>query len=102
MHMLMYVLAVIIAVLLGAFGIAGAATGWVPPWTRGEVLRPRLLGWATLLAAVGFGLFMFLGPLGDSYGPLPWMGWAAFMAGLFLQSRARRPSIIPFGNWRRS
>ncbi|MGX1544378.1 hypothetical protein [Streptomyces adustus] len=101
MDIAIYIVAVIVAVLLGASGIAGAATGWVPPWARGEILRPRLLGWATLLAGVGFSLFVFLGPLAGSYGPLPWTGWAAFMIGLFLQSRARRPSIIPFGNWRR-
>ncbi|MGW2820563.1 hypothetical protein ACWC24_06095 [Streptomyces sp. NPDC001443] len=101
MNTAIYIVAVIVAVLMGAAGIAGAATGWVSPWGSG-ILRPRLMGWATLLAAVGFSLFIFLGPLGGSHGPLPWIGWAAFMIGLFLQSRARRPDIIPFGNWRRS
>ncbi|OIJ64892.1 hypothetical protein WN71_026725 [Streptomyces mangrovisoli] len=94
--MLITVVAVIVAVVMAGVGAAGAATGWVPSWTGRPVLRPRLLGWATLLSAAGFSLFIFLGPLAHSYGPLPWIGWAAFMTGLVLQSYARRPGLLPF------
>ncbi|MEU1475604.1 hypothetical protein ACFYZ8_12670 [Streptomyces sp. NPDC001668] len=90
------VLVVVAAVVVGALSVLGAvqlATGWVPPWLRNSVLRPRLSGCGTLLHAVGLGVFLFLGPLGspptqDVYVPL--LGLAlSFVGGSVLQRLAQ-------------
>ncbi|MEU7058487.1 hypothetical protein [Streptomyces sp. NPDC046197] len=91
MHMFMVVTAAVLATLLALAGIANIAYGWVPPWARSRVLRPRLWGYGALLGAAGFALYMFLGPLARAFGPLPLLGWVAFMAGLALQWMSQRP-----------
>ncbi|MEU4926566.1 hypothetical protein AB0G54_08680 [Streptomyces yokosukanensis] len=67
-------------------------TEWVPPFARRRVLRPRLWGYGTLVSAVGFALFMFLGPLADAgLDVLPATGWCLWMAGMAVQYLGRRP-----------
>ncbi|MER6380155.1 hypothetical protein ACWDBD_27865 [Streptomyces sp. NPDC001118] len=98
MDMFLAPAAAVVYGLLGAAGIAGITTGWVVPWSRARVLRPRLWGYGCLLAASGGPVFLYLGPLGslgplapEQYGFLPWLGWLGFMAGLGLQMLAQRP-----------
>ncbi|MFC4608189.1 hypothetical protein ACFO9E_10200 [Streptomyces maoxianensis] len=40
-----------VAMLAAAEGIAAVRTGWVLPWQRSRVFRPRLWGYASLLIA---------------------------------------------------
>ncbi|WP_158692690.1 hypothetical protein [Streptomyces roseochromogenus] len=91
MHMFLAVAAAVVYGLLAVSGIASITTGWVVPWLRTRVLRPRLWGYGSLLAAVGGAVFLYLGPLAERYGSLPWLGWLGFMAGLGLQMLAQRP-----------
>ncbi|MHC3473467.1 hypothetical protein ACYF6T_32895 [Streptomyces sp. 7R007] len=79
-------------IVLAAGGVAAVVRDWTPPWGR-TVVRPRLWGYGSLLGAVGMTLFAFLGPLHTprpAFGILPVLGWVAFMAGLFVQSRGLR------------
>ncbi|MFE5591836.1 hypothetical protein [Streptomyces sp. NPDC056549] len=41
----------VLAALLLAGGVASLRTGWVMPWQRGWVFRPRLFGWAQVALA---------------------------------------------------
>ncbi|SFF46913.1 hypothetical protein [Streptomyces mirabilis] len=75
-------------------GIAGIATGWVAPWMRIRVLRPKLWGYGVVVGAVGMSLYMFIGPLRGpdlSMAPFAMTGMAMFFAGLWLQTLSRRP-----------
>lgn len=75
-------------------GIGGIATGWVPPWLRPRVVRPKLWGYGSLVGAVGMSLYMFLGPLRGpdlSMAPFAMTGMALFITGLVLQMASRRP-----------
>ncbi|MEU5093219.1 hypothetical protein [Streptomyces sp. NPDC020996] len=79
---------------LAAIGVAGVVRGWTPPWGGRRVLRPKLWGYGSLLAAAGMALFAFLGPLQEprpSLYALPVIGWCGFMGGLFLQNLSLRP-----------
>jgi len=42
---------VLVALLVGASGVAAVARGWVPPMNRRHVRRVRLYGWGQLMAA---------------------------------------------------
>ena len=93
MHAFLVVATALVVTVLATIGLAGIVKEWAPPWGR-AVLRPRLWGAGALLAAVGMGVFSFLGPLDGphgSFGPLPWVGWVAFMGGLVLQHLGLRP-----------
>lgn len=91
MHMYLVVAAAVAMALLAGAGIAAVTAGWVVPWGRSRVVRPKLWGYGALLSAAGGTFFVFLGPLAGAYGPLPWLGWLALMAGLGLQMLAQRP-----------
>ncbi|MCX3061028.1 hypothetical protein [Streptomyces beihaiensis] len=77
--------------LLGVVGVVSIVTGWVAPWGRTRVLRPRLWGAGCVVAAVSGGLFFFLGPYPGHYGPLPWLCWSVFFGALIFQTLAQRP-----------
>ncbi|WP_141746552.1 hypothetical protein [Streptomyces sp. LUP30] len=85
--------------IMAAMGVAAVVREWVPPRGAGLVLRPRLWGAGVLMSAVGLGSFMFLGPLAadppavNRYVPLA--GMAVNIAGLGLQTYARRPGRTP-------
>ncbi|MCH0555988.1 hypothetical protein [Streptomyces sp. MUM 16J] len=91
MHMFLVVGVAVTFGLLAVCGVAGIATGWVVPWGRSRVLRPTLWGYSCLTCAVSGATWIYLGPLAGSYGPLPWIGWIAFMAGLYLGMLSQRP-----------
>ncbi|MFF2513660.1 hypothetical protein [Streptomyces sp. NPDC058086] len=79
---------------LAAIGIAGITTGWVPPFGRSIVLRPKLWGYGALVSAVGMTLFVFLGPFrAPDIGMAPYAlgGMGVAFVGMALQMAARRP-----------
>ncbi|MFD9392876.1 hypothetical protein ACFWBB_19820 [Streptomyces sp. NPDC060000] len=85
--------------VMAVLGIAAVTLEWVPPFGRSRVLRPRLWGAGALMSALGLSLFVFLGPLAPGgtavnfYVPLA--GMAVNLAGLGVQSLARRPGRTP-------
>ncbi|MFF4832039.1 hypothetical protein [Streptomyces sp. NPDC001315] len=94
MHGALVSLAMVCVTALAAIGLAGVSRGWVPPWGRSRVLRPRLWGTGALLSAAGLSFFMFLGPLGDArplHVYLPLAGMGVNFVGLALQMLAQRP-----------
>ncbi|MGI5457729.1 hypothetical protein ACQEWB_32065 [Streptomyces sp. CA-249302] len=99
MHIYLVVAGTLVMSLMGALGIAALTTGWVIPWRRSKVLRPRLWGYGALMCVVGGSLFMFLGPFSGPpigvRGGVAWCGWVAFMAGLGVQYLAERPGRTP-------
>jgi hypothetical protein len=93
-HTAELVVSAALVVFFLAAGVAGVTAGWTLPWNRGRVLRPRLAGCGALLMAVGFGGWMFLGPLRAPRPAFPapaWVGWFMFMAGLLVQWLSTRP-----------
>ncbi|MEU6218178.1 hypothetical protein ABZ845_11770 [Streptomyces sp. NPDC047022] len=96
MHMYMVGAAVTAVALMVGIGVAGITTGWVPPWARRRVLRPKLTGCGALTGGIGMAMYLFLGPWGGYpsdglRGAVAWCGWGLFMAGLLLQLLGRRP-----------
>ncbi|MEU9172513.1 hypothetical protein AB0D34_32800 [Streptomyces sp. NPDC048420] len=95
MHWVLVGVAALSLTVLAVGGVAGIATGWVAPWGRSRVLRPRLWGYGSLIGAVGAAVWTFVGPLaGPPHGRsayLAWAGWTVFMVGLLIQLRAKRP-----------
>ncbi|MGT2530866.1 hypothetical protein ACU4GG_30225 [Streptomyces nojiriensis] len=84
----------VVALLVAAAGTATLTTGWMLPWQRKHVVRPRLFGWAQLLIAAA--LFVQLAGLsvaGSPYASLFAMpGTVALLFGMVLITRAQRPS----------
>jgi hypothetical protein len=75
-------------------GIAGIVTGWVPPWLRPRVVRPKLWGYGSVVGAAGMSLYMFIGPFRGpdlSMAPFAMAGMALFIVGLVMQMASRRP-----------
>ncbi|MPY35250.1 hypothetical protein FNH09_29590 [Streptomyces adustus] len=95
MHMILVVLAVLAVAATAGFGIAGVTTGWVVPFGRHRVLRPKLWGYGQLLGAVGMSLWMFLGVLPAKFDTLPLIGWFLWMGSLGVQWLAQRPGRTP-------
>ncbi|MFB0629125.1 hypothetical protein [Streptomyces sp. AB3(2024)] len=83
----------VMALLLAASGVATLSRGWLLPWQRRYIVRPRLLGWAQLLVAAALGVqltgLLVVDPV---YRPVVTMpGCAALLFGLVLTTRAQRP-----------
>ncbi|MEU5045250.1 hypothetical protein [Streptomyces griseorubiginosus] len=99
MHWVLMGLAVLAMTVVAAGGVAGITTGWVVPWGRPKVLRPRLWGYGSLVTAAGGTVWSVLGPMaGPPHLPsacVAWAGWVLFMAGLLIQSRSHRPGRVP-------
>ncbi|SHH99909.1 hypothetical protein SAMN05444521_3143 [Streptomyces sp. 3214.6] len=89
-------LAVITAV--AAAGALAVTTGWLLPFRRDRILRPKLWGASLLLIAFGMAFFLFLGPLSGTpskHPYLPFLGLGVNFAGLALQLLAQRPGRAP-------
>ncbi|WP_406473791.1 hypothetical protein [Streptomyces sp. NBC_01615] len=94
MHWYLVAFAVLAVTGLAGFGIATITTGWVPPWARRRVLRPKVWGYGSVLSAAGMSLFMFLGPFRGpdaDMTPYAMTGLAMFLAGTVLQAAGQRP-----------
>ncbi|MEU1185155.1 hypothetical protein ABZ464_47635 [Streptomyces sp. NPDC005820] len=82
---------------MAVIGLVAVTTGWTPRFTGIEE-RPRLWGVGVLLSAFGLTAFLFLGPLNSTphlHRNLPLVGMGLNLAGLALQSYARRPGPLP-------
>ncbi|TQJ55478.1 hypothetical protein [Streptomyces sp. SLBN-115] len=99
LHWSLVVTAVVCVTGMAVVGIAAVMRGWVPPFGRRRVLRPRLWGVGALMSALGLGLFMFLGPMAAhdlAVNPyVPPAGMAVNLAGLAVQMLAQRPGHAP-------
>ena len=99
MHWVLMGLCLLAVTVIAVGGVAGIATGWVVPWGRPRVLRPKLWGYGSLVTAAGGTVWAFLGPIaGPPHFPsayVAWAGWILFMAGLLIQHRAQRPGRAP-------
>ncbi|MEU3251869.1 hypothetical protein [Streptomyces sp. NPDC006997] len=94
MYGMLLTVAVAVVVAAVAMGVTGAVTGWVPPYGRGRIPRPRLYGYGTLAAGAGLGGSVSLGSYDGSetgYAVLALGSMACFAAGLFVQVLAQRP-----------
>ncbi|MGW0768619.1 hypothetical protein [Streptomyces sp. NPDC002676] len=95
MHMYLVIADLLVVTLMVGFGIAGITTGWVVPFGRHRVLRPKLWGYGQLTAAVGLSLWTFLGTIPGRADPLPVLGWVVFMGGMVVQLLAQAPGRTP-------
>ncbi|MEV6191491.1 hypothetical protein AB0M19_03735 [Streptomyces sp. NPDC051920] len=89
--------ALIVAAQVG-IGTAAVTRYWIPPWVRPRVVRPKLWGWGALTGALGWSLFMVLGPLrGPDSALMPYAlgGMGLFLASLVVQMTAQRPGRRP-------
>ncbi|MFI5634668.1 hypothetical protein ACIA8E_36035 [Streptomyces sp. NPDC051664] len=71
-------------------GIAAIRTGWVLPWLRNKVFRPRLWGYASLLMAACLALQIFDSP--KTHFPIGHLGVAGGFIGSAMMVVARRPA----------
>ncbi|GGN82519.1 hypothetical protein GCM10011579_070260 [Streptomyces albiflavescens] len=97
MHWMLVALGALAVTGLAAIGIAAITTGWVPPWGRRRVLRPKLWGYGALVGAVGMSLYMFLGPFRGpdaDITPYAMTGLALFFVGVVLQMAGQRPGRV--------
>ncbi|MEU1517037.1 hypothetical protein ABZ490_33650 [Streptomyces sp. NPDC005811] len=88
---------VVCVVGMAVLGLVAVVAGWTPRFTGIEE-RPRLWGAGVLLSAFGLTAFLFLGPLNSThhlYRDLPLIGMGLNLAGLALQSYARRARPLP-------
>ncbi|MGW4706049.1 hypothetical protein [Streptomyces sp. NPDC004285] len=84
----------VLAALLLAGGVAALRTGWVTPWQRRWVHRPRLFGWA-MLAVAGSAAFQASTALIDPRGVGAVVQGAALgllLAGMILLTLSQRPA----------
>ncbi|MER6033558.1 hypothetical protein ABT133_06550 [Streptomyces sp. NPDC001835] len=81
--------------LMAASGLAAVTTGWVAPFGRRRVLRPKLRGYGQLLGAAAASLWMFLGVFPARFDVLPLVAWVVFMGSLGIQMLAQRPGRTP-------
>ncbi len=82
---------------MAVMGLVAVVTGRTPRFTGVEE-RSRLWGAGVLLSAFGLTAFLFLGPLNSTphlHRDLPLIGMGLNLAGLALQSYARRARPLP-------
>jgi len=97
MHWYLVAGAALVVAALAVMGVIAVVTGWVAPWIRGQVVRPKLWGYGAVTGAAGMALFMFIGPFHGAdveLAPLAMAGMAVFFVGLALQWVAQRPGRI--------
>ncbi|MFD3489933.1 hypothetical protein ACFWWB_05085 [Streptomyces sp. NPDC058690] len=82
----------VLSTLATAEGIAAITTGWVLPWLRNKVSRPRLWGYASLLMAACLALQMFDSP--KTRFPFGDLGVTVGFVGLVMMVVARRPAKV--------
>ncbi|MFG2877631.1 hypothetical protein ACGFYU_21985 [Streptomyces sp. NPDC048337] len=82
-----------VAVLLAVSGAATLSRGWMPPWQRRHIVRPKLFGWAQLLIAAGLGVQLVgLLAVDPSYRPVVTMpGTVVLLLAMALTALAQRP-----------
>lgn len=83
----------VVALLLAASGAAVLGRGWLLPWQRRYIVRPRLFGWAQLLVAAALGVQLVgLLAVDSAYRSAVNMpGVVGLLFGLVLITRAQHP-----------
>ena len=83
----------VMALLLAASGVATLSRGWLLPWQRRHIVRPRLFGWAQLLIAAALGVQLVgLLVVDSAYRSAVTMpGVVGLLFALVLSTRAQRP-----------
>ncbi|MGW2931762.1 hypothetical protein ACWGQ5_38100 [Streptomyces sp. NPDC055722] len=97
MDVISLIAGVVVVGLCAGVGVPAVTTGWVLPWHRGRVLRPRLWGYGCLLVGAAAVLsWCSENVSGDAaYGVLSDSGLACLLVGFavqFLGHRAGRVS----------
>ncbi|MFF3861446.1 hypothetical protein [Streptomyces sp. NPDC002209] len=83
----------VVALLLAVSGVATLSRGWLLPWQRRHIVRPRLFGWAQLLIAAALGVELVgLLAVDSAYRSVVTMpGVVGLLIALVLSTRAQRP-----------
>jgi len=97
MHMFIMVLLGTLWALTVVAGISAIATGWVVPWMRGRIVRPRLWGCGALLTTAGMALFQYGSEVRGMTTVDVVFGCAmvVFVTGCVLQYLGQRPGRVP-------
>ncbi|MGW5276639.1 hypothetical protein ACWEQP_29645 [Streptomyces sp. NPDC004044] len=90
MHWYVVVPFAVMSTLAVVEGIAAIRTGWVVPWLRNKVFRPRLWGYASLLLAACLALQIFDSP--KTHFPFGGLGVIVGFIGSAMMVVARRPA----------
>ncbi|WP_030861793.1 hypothetical protein [Streptomyces sp. NRRL F-2747] len=82
-----------VALLLALSGVATLSRGWLFPWQRRHIVRPRLFGWAQLLIAATLGVELVgLLAVDSAYRSVVTMpGVVVLLFAMVLITRAQRP-----------
>ncbi|KUO21788.1 hypothetical protein [Streptomyces dysideae] len=94
LHGLLVTLAVLVVTAGAVMGVAAIRRGWVLPFGRRRVLRPKLWGYGMLVSSVGMTGYMSAGPLDlslSAYATVAFTGLGVFFVGVILQLLAQRP-----------
>ncbi|WP_158711354.1 hypothetical protein [Streptomyces sp. NRRL S-1824] len=89
MHWYVVVPFVVMSMFAAVGGIVAIRTGWVLPWLRAKVFRPRLWGYASLLIAACLAVEMFDSP--KTHFPFGDLGMAGTLIALSMVMVAGRP-----------
>ncbi|MFI8266361.1 hypothetical protein [Streptomyces sp. NPDC085665] len=83
----------VVALLLALSGVATLSRGWLFPWQRRHIVRPRLFGWAQLLIAATLGVELVgLLAVDSAYRSVVTMpGVVVLLFAMVLITRAQRP-----------
>ncbi|MEV7318292.1 hypothetical protein AB0N56_35900 [Streptomyces microflavus] len=83
----------VMSMLAAVEGTAAIRTGWVLPWLRSKVFRPRLWGCASLLMAACLALLIFDSPrMHFPFGDLAIVGTLIALAMMWVAQRPARAS----------
>ncbi|MFE9920725.1 hypothetical protein ACFYQA_03870 [Streptomyces sp. NPDC005774] len=88
------VLAVLVASLIAASGVAAVTRGWVLPWNRRRVYRVRLYGWGQLVLAFGLCCQVLFGLVISNLGIrslVTLTGVGLLLTGLIVMTVSQRP-----------
>jgi hypothetical protein len=95
MHIFLVVLAELAVVVWLAAGVAAVTRGWIVPFVRKRVQRPKLWGYGALAGGTGAGLFVLLVDQHGAAGNVALYGWGLMTAGVITMFKSQRPSPTP-------
>ncbi|MFF3618434.1 hypothetical protein [Streptomyces sp. NPDC002467] len=83
----------VVALLIAGSGGATLSRGWLFPWQRRHIVRPRLFGWAQLIIAAALGVELVgLLVVDSAYRSVVTMpGVVGLLFAMVLITRAQRP-----------
>ncbi|MFF8378274.1 hypothetical protein ACF07V_19360 [Streptomyces sp. NPDC015661] len=83
----------VLGVLMLAGGAATLSSGWIMPWQRGSVYRPRFFGWGQLLMGAALAIQASTALVDDraTRSTVQGAGVGFLLAGLILLTLSQRP-----------